>query len=167
MHAMQCHSISIRMLSSDSQKHGPKCSMNNRRLRKMSMLTDSSKQADKAAQRRCFNQVTGVHTRNQTLRPCWPPFFNTSMLLTSFIICPGNKEVLQAVLYLLPHYALSRFNSAIMDLGPEWQKAQRGELYRAFVPELIAARNRCIRATDAFNQAKDTSRRNMVTLWRE
>lgn len=54
-----------------------------------------------------------------------------------------------------------------MDLGPEWQKAQRGELHRAFIPELIAARNRCIRATDAFNQTKDTSRRNMVTLWRE
>lgn len=54
-----------------------------------------------------------------------------------------------------------------MDLGPEWQKAQRGELYRAFVPELVAARNRSKTKIDAFNQTPDPSRRNMVKLWRE
>ena len=54
-----------------------------------------------------------------------------------------------------------------MEGGPEWEKAQRGELYRAFVPELIAVRERCARATAAFNQTHDTSRRNLVRLWRE
>lgn len=54
-----------------------------------------------------------------------------------------------------------------MALGPEWDKAQRGEQYRAFVPELIAVRARCRRAWDVFNQTSDHSRRNLVKSWRE
>lgn len=54
-----------------------------------------------------------------------------------------------------------------LDDNPEWQKAQRGELYRAFVPELIAARSRCSQACQAFNTSTSTSRRDRVRLWRE
>lgn len=55
------------------------------------MLTDSGKQANKGAQRRCFNQVTGVRTRNQTLRAL---FFNK--LLTFFIICTENVDTVRS-----------------------------------------------------------------------
>lgn len=51
--------------------------------------------------------------------------------------------------------------------SPEWDKALRGELYHAFVPELIAARDRCKRVCDVFNKSDDVSRRRMVQLWRE
>ena len=49
----------------------------------------------------------------------------------------------------------------------EWQEAQRGELYHAFVPELVAARDRCAAACNRLNDTSDTSRRNMVKIWRE
>jgi hypothetical protein len=51
--------------------------------------------------------------------------------------------------------------------SPEWDKALRGELYHAFVPELVAARDRCKQACDVFNKSDDVSRRRMVQLWRE
>jgi Maltose acetyltransferase len=51
--------------------------------------------------------------------------------------------------------------------SPEWNKALRGELYHAFVPELVAARDRCKQACDFFNKSDDMSRRRMVQLWRE
>ncbi|KIX05754.1 uncharacterized protein Z518_03726 [Rhinocladiella mackenziei CBS 650.93] len=50
---------------------------------------------------------------------------------------------------------------------PEWEKAQRGELYHAFVPELIAARDRCKQACDRFNASGYNTRRETVKLWRE
>jgi len=55
-----------------------------------------------------------------------------------------------------------------MDLNNsfEWQKAQRGELYHAFVPELVAARDRCAAACNTFNDNRDQSRRAVVELWR-
>lgn len=55
-----------------------------------------------------------------------------------------------------------------MDLtqSVEWQKAQGGDLYRAFVPELIAARDRCYIACNKFNDNRDLSRRRMTELWR-
>lgn len=48
----------------------------------------------------------------------------------------------------------------------EWQKAQRGDLYHAFVPELVAARDRCAAACNTFNDNRDQSRRTVVKLWR-
>lgn len=48
----------------------------------------------------------------------------------------------------------------------EWQKAQRGELFHAFVPELIAARDKCAAACNAFNDNRDQSRRTVLRLWR-
>ena len=48
----------------------------------------------------------------------------------------------------------------------EWQKAQRGELYHAFVPELIGARDRTKEACIRFNTATDLTRRKQVELWR-
>ncbi|KIW78770.1 hypothetical protein Z517_08609 [Fonsecaea pedrosoi CBS 271.37] len=50
---------------------------------------------------------------------------------------------------------------------PEWQKAQRGELYHAFVPELIAARDRCKQACDKLNSSESTTRRRIIEMWRE
>ncbi|EXJ72791.1 acetyltransferase [Cladophialophora psammophila CBS 110553] len=50
---------------------------------------------------------------------------------------------------------------------PEWQKAQRGELYHAFVPELIAARDRCKQACDKLNSSAWITRRRAIELWRE
>lgn len=57
--------------------------------------------------------------------------------------------------------------------NPEWQKAQRGELYHAFAPEisacaeLIEARARCARACEAFNSSTDSSRRDRARMWRD
>ena len=48
----------------------------------------------------------------------------------------------------------------------EWRKAQKGQLYRSFVPELLAAQDRCRRACEAFNDNKDPTRRKQVELWR-
>lgn len=53
-----------------------------------------------------------------------------------------------------------------LDRSSEWQKAQKGELYHAFVPELVQARNECYAACNAFNDTRDLSRRNLVKLWR-
>lgn len=41
-----------------------------------------------------------------------------------------------------------------------------GELYIAFTPELIAERTRCSQALNRFNDARDTTRRQRVKLWR-
>jgi Maltose acetyltransferase len=51
--------------------------------------------------------------------------------------------------------------------SPEGQKALRGELYHAFIPELVAARSRCKHACERFNNAGEVSRRRLVELWRE
>lgn len=52
----------------------------------------------------------------------------------------------------------------------EKEKMLRGELYRAFTPELIAARGRCEQAYKRFNSASlngEISRRRQIELWRE
>ncbi|OAP58306.1 hypothetical protein AYL99_07396 [Fonsecaea erecta] len=54
-----------------------------------------------------------------------------------------------------------------MRTHPEWQKAQRGDLYHAFVPELIAARDRCKQACDKLNSSQSTTRRRVIELWRD
>jgi len=63
----------------------------------------------------------------------------------------------------------ARQDSFHMDLShsDEWQKAQRGEGYNGNVPELVAARARCVAAFDALNDSRDYSRRNQIRLWRE
>lgn len=58
--------------------------------------------------------------------------------------------------------------------NPEWQKAQRGELYYAFAPdipgtaELVAIRARCAQACQIFNSSTDehSTRRNRTRMWR-
>lgn len=57
-------------------------------------------------------------------------------------------------------------SSMALDHLREWQKAQKGELYHAFVPELVAARDKCSAACNAFNDNRDPSRRTVVKLWR-
>ena len=49
----------------------------------------------------------------------------------------------------------------------EWDAALRGQLYHAFVPELVAARDRCVQACTRFNNTPDISRRTLVALWRD
>ncbi|EEP75965.1 nodulation protein L [Uncinocarpus reesii 1704] len=49
----------------------------------------------------------------------------------------------------------------------EKEKMLRGELYRAFTPDLIAGRARCKGACDRFNNAGQISRRRQVELWRD
>lgn len=50
----------------------------------------------------------------------------------------------------------------------EMAKALRGELYHAFVPEMVAARKRCKAACNRLNNAGDgVSRRELVEMWRE
>ena len=41
-----------------------------------------------------------------------------------------------------------------------------GEYYYAFLPTLIAVRTRCTQAVNAYNDARETSRRHRVELWR-
>lgn len=49
----------------------------------------------------------------------------------------------------------------------EVEKALRGELFHAFVPDLVAARRRCKHACGRFNNAGEVSRRRLIELWRE
>jgi hypothetical protein len=49
----------------------------------------------------------------------------------------------------------------------EKDKMLRGELYRAFTPELTADRARCRAACTRFNNAGEVSRRRLLELWKE
>ena len=50
----------------------------------------------------------------------------------------------------------------------EREKMMRGELFRAFTPDLVAARARCKYACNRFNNTTDeVPRRRLVELWRE
>lgn len=50
----------------------------------------------------------------------------------------------------------------------EREKMMRGELFRAFTPDLVAARARCKYACNRFNNTTDElPRRRLVELWRE
>ncbi|OJJ08517.1 hypothetical protein ASPVEDRAFT_34664 [Aspergillus versicolor CBS 583.65] len=44
---------------------------------------------------------------------------------------------------------------------------ERGELYYAFTPELVAARKRCSRAVNRLNSAGELSRREIAQFWKE
>lgn len=54
-------------------------------------------------------------------------------------------------------------------MNPVENKArkERGELYYAFAPELVAERARCKHACARYNQAGDVSRRQLTELFRE
>ena len=47
------------------------------------------------------------------------------------------------------------------------QKMHNGELYHAFIPELVAERARCKNACQRLMDARETSRRRQVELWRD
>lgn len=53
-----------------------------------------------------------------------------------------------------------------VDLEENLRRMKNGQLYYAFTPDLIADRRRCRRATDAFNQAGDVSRRTLIELFK-
>ncbi|KAL2829070.1 hypothetical protein BJY01DRAFT_126875 [Aspergillus pseudoustus] len=46
-------------------------------------------------------------------------------------------------------------------------RMQRGELYYAFSPELVAARKRCARIVSQLNRAGELSRRELAQYWKE
>jgi hypothetical protein len=46
-------------------------------------------------------------------------------------------------------------------------RMQRGELYYAFSPDLVAARKRCGRIVSQLNRAGELSRRELAEYWRE
>jgi hypothetical protein len=46
-------------------------------------------------------------------------------------------------------------------------RMQKGELYFAFTPHLVAKRDKCHNACHRFNQAGNVSRRKRVELWKE
>jgi hypothetical protein len=45
-------------------------------------------------------------------------------------------------------------------------RMQRGELYYAFTPNLVAARKRCGRIVGQLNRAGDLSRRELAEYWK-
>ncbi|KAJ5316149.1 hypothetical protein N7476_006456 [Penicillium atrosanguineum] len=49
----------------------------------------------------------------------------------------------------------------------EKEKMLRGELFRAFTPDLVAARARCKYACNHFNKTDEVPRRRLVELWRD
>ncbi len=54
-----------------------------------------------------------------------------------------------------------------IDVVANRQHMERGELYYAFTPDLVADRRRCKTASDRFNAAPaEESRRTMVELWK-
>lgn len=48
-------------------------------------------------------------------------------------------------------------DSQPIEMPTEKEKMLRGELYHAFVPDLIAARSRCKQACNRFNRPEDVS----------
>lgn len=55
------------------------------------------------------------------------------------------------------------------DVDPEenLERMRNGELYYAFVPDLIAERKRCALACSEFNKATDVSRRDQLEMLNE
>lgn len=47
------------------------------------------------------------------------------------------------------------------------ERMQRGELYYAFSPDLVAARKRCARIVSRLNNAGELSRREIAQFWKE
>jgi hypothetical protein len=54
-----------------------------------------------------------------------------------------------------------------MDTAENKRRMLAGELYYAFVPELVAARRRCEYARVRFNNAGEVTRRQSIQLWKE
>lgn len=63
------------------------------------------------------------------------------------------------------------YDNKMMDLGSidmveNRRRMERGELYYAFTPDLIADRRQCLHARDNFNTASGlATRRTMAELW--
>lgn len=57
--------------------------------------------------------------------------------------------------------------TAAMDLSENRRRMQRGELFHAFVPDLVAERTRAMHACARFNSAGDVPRRRLTELFHE
>lgn len=55
------------------------------------------------------------------------------------------------------------------DIDEEENRArmERGELYYAFTPQLVAARRRCSQAVGRLNRAGELTRREIAAYWKE
>lgn len=106
---------------------------------------------------------------NNTIRPC--PSRHPRLGRDDLPISPTLVNF--SLLFYKKHHKISsvveeRYDvETMLENSLEWQKAQKGELYRAFVPELVSVRNECYAACNAFNDSRDQSRRNLVKLWRK
>lgn len=65
---------------------------------------------------------------------------------------------------LLPHQGTMLSN---IDEGENLAHMERGDLYYAFTPELVAARKRCSRAVNRLNNSGELSRREIAEFWKE
>lgn len=54
-----------------------------------------------------------------------------------------------------------------VDEADNLARMERGELYYAFTPNLVAARRRCGEAVGRFNRAGDLTRREIAHHWKE
>ncbi|PYH95761.1 trimeric LpxA-like protein [Aspergillus ellipticus CBS 707.79] len=54
-----------------------------------------------------------------------------------------------------------------MDMQENRDRMRCGELFHAFVPDLVADRIRCAQACRRFNNAGDVSRRRLLELWKD
>lgn len=97
------------------------------------------------------------------------PYTNRALLrfnFCEFILCRQNDN---CNLNVNRFYRPVKCTEAIdaMAEPTEREKMLRGELYRAFTPDLIAARTKCKWACKRFNDSEEVSRRRQVELWRE
>ncbi|CAK7562917.1 MAG: hypothetical protein SEPTF4163_000773 [Sporothrix epigloea] len=63
---------------------------------------------------------------------------------------------------------LAQVPSTPQELAENKRRMEKGELYFAFTPDLVADRRRCAQACHLFNQApRDAPRRELVALWKQ
>lgn len=98
----------------------------------------------------------------------------TSTLPASYHLVLTNITYHLATLFTFPKYNQTTSykyppEMAVLNIDEEDNLARmrRGDLYYAFTPELVAARQRCKRAVARFNAAEDLTRREMAEHWRE
>ena len=66
-------------------------------------------------------------------------------------------------------FSIFRMSLKDLDLVENRRRWERGELFYAFAPDVIASRRRCIAACNDFNAVGSTldfTRRQMVELWK-
>ena len=83
-------------------------------------------------------------------------------LLRFLLICFPTSSITTAP--ITDHYMTMHSN---IDEKENLARMERGELYYAFSPELVAARKRCGRVVGRLNSAGELSRREVAEFWKE